>query len=183
MSVEFEKVVLEKLKVLDELKVEVNNLSKKVDINTLSINNLSDKVNKLEVKVDENTALIDNLTGKIEKLEEKVDNNTASINSLSFKVKQLEEKVDNNTTLINNLTKDVHDTQDILKIQGQNLAKFEHEYMLKLNALFDSFVSNSESHAVFSKFIAQLNAESFDYRQRISKLEDYFRSSKILATN
>ena len=30
MSVEFEKVVLEKLKVLDELKVEVSNLSKKL---------------------------------------------------------------------------------------------------------------------------------------------------------
>ncbi len=155
MSVEFEKVVLKKLKVLDELKVEVGNLSK--------------KVGQLEDKVDNNTASISNLT-------ERVDNNTTLINNLT-------EKVDNNTILINNLTKDVRDTQDILKIQGQNLAKFEHECMLKLNALFDSFVSNSESHAVFSKFIAQLNAESFDYRQRISKLEDYFRSSKILATN
>ena len=127
MSVEFEKVVLEKLKVLDELKVEVSNLSKKLG--------------------------------------------------------QVEEKVDNNTALINNLTKDVIDTQDILKIQGENLAHFEHECILKLNTLFDSFVANSDSHAVFSKFIAQLNAESFDYRQRIAKLEDYFRSSKILAAN
>ena len=134
MSVEFEKIVLEKLKVLDELKIEVGNLSE---------------------KVDSNTSLISSLT----------------------------EKVNNNTVLINNLTQDVHDTQDILKIQGQNLAHFEHECMLKLNALFDSFVANSESHAVFSKFIAQLNTESFDYRQRISKLEDYFRNSKILATN
>lgn len=141
MSVEFEKVVLEKLKVLDELKVEVSNLSKKVG-----------------------------------QVEEKVDNNTASISNLT-------EKVDNNTALINNLTQDVRDTQDILKIQGQNLAHFEHECMLKLNTLFDSFVANSESHAVFSKFIAQLNAESFDYRQRISKLEDYFKGTKILATN
>lgn len=145
MSVEFEKVVLEKLDVLSK---DMRETKEKVDT-------ISEKVNLLEVKVD---------------------NNTASINSLT-------EKVTNNTVLINNLTKDVLDTQDIIKIQGQNLAKFEHDCMLKLNALFDSFVSNSESHAVFSKFIAQLNAESFDYRQRISKLEDYFKGSNILATN
>lgn len=148
MSVEFEKVVLEKLKVLDELSIKVDQLSK-----------------------------------DMRETKEIVSNHTTLINNLSEKVDQLEEKVDNNTTLINNLTKDVLDTQDIVKIQGQNLAKFEHECMLKLNALFDSFVANSESHAVFSKFIAQLNAESFDYRQRISKLEDYFRNSKILAAN
>ena len=124
MSVEFEKVVLEKL---DELSKDMRETKEKV-------NTLSDKVEKLEVKVD-------------------------------------------------NLSKDVHDTQDIVKIQGQNLARFEHDCMLKLNTLFDSFVANSDSHAVFSKFIAQLNAESFDYRQRISKLEDYFRNTKILATN
>ena len=124
MSVEFEKVVLEKL---DELSKDMRETKEKV-------NTLSDKVEKLEVKVD-------------------------------------------------NLSKDVHDTQDIVKIQGQNLARFEHDCMLKLNTLFDSFVANSDSHAVFSKFIAQLNAESFDYRQRISKLEEYFRNSKILATN
>jgi len=127
MSVEFEKVVLEKLKVLDELSIKVDQLSKDMS--------------------------------------------------------ETKEIVSNHTELINNLSKDVRDNQDILKIQGQNLAKFEHECMLKLNTLFDSFVSNSESHAVFSKFIAQLNAESFDYRQRISKLEDYFKNSKILAAN
>ena len=148
MSAEFEKIVLEKLNILDELKTEVKNLSKKVD-----------------------------------NLEEKVENNSISINTLSKKFDNLEEKVENNTTLINNLTQDVRDTQDIIKIQGQNLAHFEHECMLKLNTLFDSFVSNSESHAVFSKFIAQLNAESFDYRQRISKLEEHFKNSKILPTN
>jgi len=124
MSVEFEKVVLEKL---DELSKDMRETKEKV-------NTLSDKVEKLEVKVD-------------------------------------------------NLSKDVHDTQDIVKIQGQNLARFEHDCMLKLNTLFDSFVANSDSHAVFSKFIAQLNAESFDYRQRISKLEDYFKGTKILAAN
>jgi len=127
MSVEFEKVVLEKLKVLDELSIKVDQLSKDMS--------------------------------------------------------ETKEIVSNHTELINNLSKDVRDNQDILKIQGQNLAKFEHECMLKLNTLFDSFVSNSESHAVFSKFITQLNAESFDYGQRISKLEDYFRNSNILAAN
>ena len=134
MSVEFEKVVLEKLKVLDEL----------------------------------NT---------------KVDNNTSLIKNLSKDMRETKEKVDNNTTLINNLSKDMRDTQDIVKIQGQNLAKFEHDCMLKLNTLFDSYSANSESHAVFSKAIAVLNAENYDYKQRISALEDYFNGAKILATN
>ena len=159
MSAEFEKIVLEKF---DELNF-------KIDANTKSIDNLSKELHETREKVENNTTLISNLS-------EKVENNTALISNLS-------EKVENNTTLINNLTQDVRDTQDILKIQGQNLAHFEHECMLKLNALFDSFVANSESHAVFSKFIAQLNAESFDYRQRISKLEEYLRNSKILSTN
>ena len=105
------------------------------------------------------------------------------LDELKFEVANLSKKVENNTALINNLSKDVRDTQDILKIQGQNLAHFEHECMLKLNTLFDSFVANSEEHAVFSKFIAQLNSESFDYRQRISKLEEYFINPKILTTN
>jgi len=127
MSVEFEKVVLEKLKVLDELSIKVDQLSKDMS--------------------------------------------------------ETKEIVSNHTELINNLTQDVRDTQDILKIQGQNLAKFEHECMLKLNTLFDSYSANSESHAVFSKAIAVLNAENYDYKQRISALEDYFNGAKILATN
>ena len=38
MSAEFEKIVLEKLNILDELKFEVANLSKKVENNTALIN-------------------------------------------------------------------------------------------------------------------------------------------------
>lgn len=120
---------------------------------------------------------------KFDDLNSKITGLSEEVHELKEKVNNLDEKVENNTALINNLSKDVRDTQDILKIQGQNLAHFEHKCMLKLNTLFDSFVANSENHAVFSKFIAQLNAESFDYRQRISKLEEYFRNPKILATN
>ena len=120
---------------------------------------------------------------KFDDLNSKITGLSEEVHELKEKVNNLDEKVENNTALINNLSKDVRDTQDILKIQGQNLAHFEHECMLKLNTLFDSFVANSEEHAVFSKFIAQLNSESFDYRQRISKLEEYFRNPKILATN
>ena len=105
------------------------------------------------------------------------------LDKLSKDMCETKEKVDSNTTLINNLTQDVRDTQDILKIQGQNSALFEHECMLKLNTLFDSYSANYESHAVFSKAIAILNAESFDYKQRISALEDYFKGAKILASN
>ena len=83
MSAEFEKIVLEKLNILDELKAEVktlskkvNNLEEKVDLNTNSINILSEKVNNLEKKVNSNTSSITTLS-------KKVDNNTNSINALS----------------------------------------------------------------------------------------------------
>jgi len=105
------------------------------------------------------------------------------LDNLSKDMHETKEIVSNHTKLINNLNEEIHDTQDILKIQGQNLAQFEHECILKLNALFDSYSANSESHAVFSKFIAQLNAESFDHKTRISRLEDHFKGAKLLANN
>ena len=113
MSAEFLKIILEKLNILDELKVEVKNLSKIININTELIARLS---------------------------------------------KQVEQ-------------------------QGLNFAKFEHECILKLNALFDSFVSNTESHASFSKAIAALNLENFHQGIRISNLENLNNNTKILATN
>lgn len=131
MSVEFEKVVLEKL----------DNLSK-----TMS-----------ETKE------------KVSNLEEKVENNSTLINNLS-------EKVENNSTLINNLSEKVEQ-------QGLNFAKFENELTIKVQALFDSFSANSESHTTFHKAIATLNAESYDHKLRISVLEDYYKGAKILANN
>ena len=113
----------------------------------------------------------------------KLDELNLKVNELSEDMHETKEIVSNHTKLINNLNEEIYDTQDILKIQSQNLAQFEHECILKLNALFDSHSANSESHAVFSKFIAQLNAESFDHKQRISKLEDSFNGTKFLATN
>jgi len=162
MSAEFEKIVLEKLNILDELKVEVKNLSK--------------KVNKLEEKVD-------NLEEKVDNLEEKVTSNTNSINTLS-------EKVNRNTDSINNLSKNININTELIaslskqvEQQGLNFAKFEHECILKLNALFDSFVANTESHLSFSKTIAALNLENFHQGIRISNLENLNNNTKILATN
>ena len=70
---------------------------------------------------------------KFDELNSKIDANTKSFDKLSKElhetkenVNTLSEKVENNTALINRLTQDVRDTQDILKIQGQNLAHFEH---------------------------------------------------------
>ena len=148
MSAEFEKIVLEKLNILDELKVEVKNLSQKVD--------------NLEEKVTSNTNSINTLS-------EKGNSNTNSINNLS-------KNIDINTELIATLSKQVEQ-------QGLNFAKFEHEYILKLNALFDSFVANSEGHASFSKAIAALNLENFHQGIRISNLENLNNNTKILATN
>ena len=152
MSLEFEKVVLEKL---DELSKNMKETKEKVDSNATSINELTKKINQLE---------------------EKVDNNTASISTLT-------EKVTNNTSLISNLTEKVDKLETKVDIQGQNLANFENEFTIKVQALFDSFVSNTQSHLSFEKSIAALNAENFRQGARISKLEDYFKGSKILATN
>jgi len=119
--------------------------------------------------VSSHTALINNLSDKVNQLEEKVDNNTTLINNLST-------KVDNNTTLISNLSEKVD-------IQGKNIASFENEFTVKVQALFDSFISNTQSHLSYEKSIAALNAENFRQVARISKLEDYFKGSKILAAN
>ena len=134
MSANFEKIVLEKLSILDELKSEIKTLSQKVD-----------------------------------NLEEKVDSNTNLINTLS-------KNIDINTDLMATLSKQVEQ-------QGLNLASFEHEFTIKVQAIFDSFVSNTESHLSYEKSIAVLHAKSFDHNNRISVLEDYFKGTKLLATN
>lgn len=159
MSAEFEKIVLEKFDNLNSkitgLSEEMHEIKDKVDNNTNSINNLSSKVNNLSAKVDN--------------LEEKVNNNTNSINSLS-------KKIDINTDLIATLSKQVEQ-------QGLNLASFENEFTIKVQALFDSFVANDESHLSYSKSIAVLHAKTFDQNNRISVLEDYYKDTKLLATN
>ena len=155
MSAEFEKIVLEKLNILDELKVEVKNLSKKV-------NNLEEKVDNLEEKVNSNTNSINTLS-------EKVNSNTDSINNLS-------KNININTELIASLSKQVEQ-------QGLNFAKFEHEFTVKIQSLFDSFVANTESHLAYEKSIAVLHAKSYDHNDRITILENYFKSTNLLATN
>jgi len=148
MSVEFKKIVLEKLKVLDQLNSKVNELS--------------EDMYEIKEKVNDNTGLINNLTKKVE-------NNTTLINNLS-------EKVENNTTLISILSKKVDH-------QGLNFARFENEFNIKVQGLFDSFVANTESHLAYDKFISALNAKTYNQDLRISVLEDYFKCVKLLAKN
>ena len=105
------------------------------------------------------------------------------LDELSKDMRETKEKVDSNTALINNLTEKVEQLEEKVDIQGQNLASFENEFTVKVQALFDSFVSNTQSHLSYEKSIAALNAENFRQGARISKLEDYFKGSKILATN
>ena len=166
MSAEFEKIVLEKFDDLTSkitgLSEEVHELKEKVDINTNSIINLSSKVDNLEEKVNSNT-------NSIISLSEKVDSNTNSINNLS-------KNIDINTELIASLSKQVEQ-------QGLNFAKFEHEFTVKIQSLFDSFVTNTESHLAYEKSIAVLHAKSYDHNDRISILENYFKSTNLLATN
>ena len=159
MSAEFEKIVLEKF---DDLSSKITGLSEEVHELKEKVNNLDEKVDNLDEKVNSNTNSIINLSKKIE-------NNTTLINNLS-------KKVENNTTLINNLSKKVEQ-------QGLNFAKFENDFNIKIQGLFDSFVANTESHLAYDKFISALNAKTYNQDLRISVLEDLFKNTKLLATN
>ena len=173
MSAEFEKIVLEKF---DDLSSKTTGLSEEVHELKEKVNNLDEKVDNLDEKVNSNTNSIINLSKKIENnttlinnLSKKVENNTTLINNLS-------KKVENNTTLINNLSKKVEQ-------QGLNFAKFENDFNIKIQGLFDSFVANTESHLAYDKFISALNAKTYNQDLRISVLEDLFKNTKLLATN
>lgn len=159
MSAEFEKIVLEKFDNLD-----------------LKITGLSKDVQELKEKVDNNTNSINNLSLKVNQLEEKVEHNSNLINNLS-------EKVENNSNLINTISERLHVVEEKVDQQGLNFAKFENEFPIKVQALFDSFVANTESHLSYEKSIATLHAKTFHHDNRISVLEDYFKDTKLLANN
>ena len=95
---------------------------------------------------------------------------------LQSEVKNLSKNIDTNTELIASLSKQV-------ERQGLNFAKFEHEFTVKVQSLFDSFVANTESHLAYEKSMAVLHAKSYDHNDRISILENYFKSTNPLATN
>ena len=105
-----------------------------------------------------------------------IQEESADMARRSVALNGLSEKIDINTDLMATLSEQIEK-------QGLNLASFEDEFTTKVQALFDSFVSNTQSHLSYEKSIATLNAENFRQGARISKLEDYFKGSKILATN
>ena len=107
---------------------------------------------------------------------EKFDDLSSKINELSGEMHEVKEKVENNSILINNLSEKVDQ-------QGLNFARFENEFTIKVQALFDSFVANTESHLSYEKSIATLHAKTFHHDNRISVLEDYFKDAKLLANN
>lgn len=152
MSIEFEKIVLEKF---DEL--------------NSKISGLSEEIHELKEKVDNNTNSIINLSSKFDSLEEKVNRNTNSINTLA-------KNIDINTDLIATISKQIEK-------QGLNFAQFEHEFTIKVQALFDSFVSNTEEHLFFNKAISALNLENFHQSSKIANLENLFNNAKVLKAN
>lgn len=113
---------------------------------------------------------------KLTNLENNFTYLTSRVDNLSEELHETKEKVNNNTNLINSLSEKV-DTQ------GLNFAKFEHEFNMKVQALFDSFVANTESHLSYEKSIATLNAKTFHHDARISVLEDKNKNSAIFAHN
>ena len=132
-----------------------------------------EKFDELNQKIDANAKSINSLSNELHEVKEKVDSNTALISNVS---KTLSEKIDINTDLIAILSKKVEQ-------QGLNLASFEDEFTTKVQALFDSFVSNTQSHLSYEKSISVLLAKTSKHDNRISILEDYFKGTKLLATN
>lgn len=127
-------------------------------------------------KFDDLSSKINELSGEMHEVKEKVENNSILINAISKKLHAVEEKVEHNSILINNLSEKVDQ-------QGLNFARFENEFTIKVQALFDSFVANTESHLSYEKSIATLHAKTFHHDNRISVLEDYFKDTKLLANN
>ena len=121
---------------------------------------------------------------------EKFDDLSSKINELSVEMHEVKEKIEHNSILINNLSKKVENNSILInnlseKVdqQGLNFARFENEFTIKIQALFDSFVANTESHLSYEKSIATLHAKTFYHDNRISVLEDYFKDTKLLANN
>ena len=121
---------------------------------------------------------------------EKFDDLSSKINELSVEMHEVKEKIEHNSILINNLSKKVENNSILInnlseKVdqQGLNFARFENEFTIKIQALFDSFVANTESHLSYEKSIATLHAKTFHHDNRISVLEDYFKDAKLLANN
>jgi hypothetical protein len=127
-------------------------------------------------KFDELKTEIISLSKKVKNLDVKVDNLDAKVNNLDVKVNNLDVKVDNLDIKVNTIEQKVDQ-------QGLNFAEFENEFNIKVQALFDSFVANTESHLAYDKFISALNAKTYDHNIRISVLEDYFKNAKLLSTN
>ena len=121
---------------------------------------------------------------------EKFDDLSSKINELSVEMHEVKEKIEHNSILINNLSKKVENNSILInnlseKVdqQGLNFARFENEFTIKVQALFDSFVANTESHLSYEKSIATLHAKTFYHDNRISVLEDYFKDTKLSANN
>lgn len=143
-------------------------LEKFDDLNS-KINELSVEMHEVKEKVEHNSILINNLS-------EKVEHNSNLINTISERLHVVGEKVEHNSILINDLSAKV-EQQDL------NFARFENEFIIKVQALFDSFVANTESHLSYEKSIATLHAKTFYHDNRISVFEDYFKDTKLLANN
>ena len=135
-----------------------------------------EKFNELNQKIDANTKSINNLSNELHEVKEKVDNLEGKVNSNTNSISTLARSININTDLMATLSKQIEK-------QGLNLASFEDEFTTKIQALFDSFVSNTESHLAYEKSISVLHAKSYDHNDRISILENYFKTTNLLATN
>ena len=130
------------------------------------------KFDTLASKIEDNSKLVATLSGKVEGNSKLIAINSKTITALA-------DKVEDNSKLIAINFKAITTLSDKVEQQGLNFASFENEFNIKIQSLFDSFVSNEEKHVSYSKAISALNAESFRQGVRISVLEDNYKNSKL----
>ena len=97
--------------------------------------------------------------------------------------KVIEEVILKKLEKLDTLESEVRANQESIKKLNDSFTVFDFEINKKIDTLFDAIKSNEEKHDVFHKNIVSLNAKTFNHDIRISVLEDYIKSEKLLAAN
>ncbi len=168
MSENFEKLVLEKLDLLNNKLENYQNITNerfdKVENNQLIINDRLDKIENNQKDI----------FNKITNLESQVLENSTTLSELKINQCKLERK-------LNNLTMELKDTQEIVIYNKNTLTKLEHDFDEKIRTLFDSWIINKDKHEVYDFSIQDLDSKIFNHDIRISILEDKMNSNNKVA--
>ena len=159
MSENFEKIVLQKLEKLDTLEKGFNKLEKgqneqqKFNKNVLQklekLDTLEKGFNKLEKGQNEQQKFNKSVLKKLDNLERNQE-------KFEKDLKEQKEKLDY--------------VSDDLRSFSRHFAVFEHDFSLKVDALFEKYDTDFNQHKTFKKDIDSLKDDSFKYGVQIEHL-------------